>query len=55
MKAIQALNQEGGSESGIVLPNDLGHMSLVKSILPSMKQLDLKIYFVDETLNVSEL
>lgn len=54
LKAIQALNQETGSESGIGLPNDPGHMKLVESILPSMKLIGLRIFLVDENLKVFE-
>lgn len=54
LKAIQALNQESGSESGIALPNDPGHARLVESVLLSMKQIGLKIFLVDENLKVTE-
>ena len=54
LKAIQVLNQETGSESGIALPNDPGHIRLVESVLPSMRKIGLKIFLVDEIGNVIE-
>ncbi|MFC1803763.1 hypothetical protein ACFL0D_07345 [Thermoproteota archaeon] len=54
LKAIQALNQDIGSESGIALPKDPGHVKLVESILPSLRKIGLRIFLVDEDLKVFE-
>jgi len=53
LKAMQAL-EHPGAESGIALPNDPCHVRLVDSVLPSLKKIGLRVYLVDESLNVSE-
>jgi len=54
LKAMQALTEDKGSESGIALPSDPGHVRLVNSVLPSLKEIGLRVFLVDETLLVTE-
>jgi Holliday junction resolvase-like predicted endonuclease len=51
-KTMQTLKKEKDCQVGIALPKDKGHEGIIKRILPSLKKLDITVFWVDEGGNV---